>query len=84
MEEKDTIWKIRCKKCQYKFYSDKYKPIKKEKKREAIFSKRAIFAALIPGLSKLIKPKIITYYFWERSNYFAIFFVLAIFLMFFT
>jgi hypothetical protein len=68
-EKKKSKWVLKCKDCSHIFYSGKYKPIKTEKKRRVLFSKRD-FLRMIPGLGKLIKPKIIIEHNWERKNYF--------------
>ena len=68
MEEKKSNWVLKCKDCSYKFYSGKYKPVKREKKRRVLFSKRD-FLRIIPGLGKLIKPKYKMDIYWEREAY---------------
>ena len=68
MEEKKFYWILKCKDCSHRFYSDKYKPVKREKKRMVLFSKRDILR-IIPGLGKLIKPKYKIEVYWERENY---------------
>ena len=68
-EKKMSKWVLKCKDCSHIFYSGKYKPIKTEKKRRVLFSKRD-FLRMIPGLGKLIKPKIIIEHNWKRENYF--------------